>query len=87
FIQKTSQARISMTKAGLEAGKKSVSFLERAKEIIIHDVPTPEEGYEKLESYLRHALSQGKTPEEIKKILATKGWLGEILDSYLQRLK
>ena len=77
----------SMTKTGLEAEKKGVSFLEKAKEIIIHDVPTPEEGYEKLESYLRHALSQGKTHEEIKKILATKGWLEEILDSYLKRLK
>ncbi|MEK6922020.1 MAG: hypothetical protein AABX82_09075, partial [Nanoarchaeota archaeon] len=77
----------SMTRTGMEAEKKAVSFLERAKEIIIHDVPTPEEGYEKLESYLRHALSQGKTHEEIKKILATKGWLEEILDSYLQRLK
>lgn len=77
----------SMTKTGLEVEKKSISFLERAKEIIIHDVPTPEEGYEKLESYLRHALSQGKTHEEIKKILAAKGWIEEILDSYLQRLK
>jgi len=77
----------SMTKTGLEAEKKSISFLEKAKEIIIHDVPTPEEGYEKLESYLRHALSQGKTHEEIKKVLAAKGWLEEILDSYLQRLK
>ena len=76
-----------MTKTGMEAEKKGVSFLEKAKEIIIHDVPTPEEGYEKLESYLRHALSQGKTHEEIKKILATKGWLEEILDSYLSRLK
>ncbi len=92
FMKKQKQENIkksieSMTKEGASLEKKGESFLEKAKEIIIYDVPTPEEGYERLESYLRHVISQGKSNEEIKKILAAKGWLDDILDSYLRRLK
>lgn len=67
--------------------EKKESIFAKAKEIIIHDVPSPEEGYDKLESYIKHALSQGKAEQEIKKILAAKGWIEDILDSYLKRLK
>lgn len=76
----------SMTR-GNTAQEKVASIFEKAKEIIIHDVPSPEEGYEKLESFIRHCFSQGKNNEEIKKILATKGWMEEIVDSYLRRFK
>ena len=67
--------------------EKVTSIFEKAKEIIIHDVPSPEEGYEKLESFIRHSFSQGKNNEEIKKILAAKGWMEEIVESYLRRFK
>jgi hypothetical protein len=63
------------------------SFFQKAKEIVIHDVPTPEEGYEKLHMYLQHMIVQGKNNEEIKKVLVAKGWLEEVLDSYLGRLR
>ncbi len=75
----------SMTKGPTQ--EKVTSIFEKAKEIIIHDVPSPEEGYEKLESYIRHCFTQGKNNEEIKKILAAKGWMEEIVDSYLRRFK
>ncbi len=77
----------SMTKTTGTAQEKVASIFEKAKQIIIHDVPSPEEGYEKLESYIHHCLSQGKNNEEIKKILATKGWMEEIVESYLRRFK
>ncbi len=76
----------SMTKNSTTQ-EKVASIFEKAKEIIIHDVPSPEEGYEKLESFIRHSFSQGKNNEEIKKILAAKGWMEEIVESYLRRFK
>lgn len=75
----------SMARSTDAAQEKVASIFEKAKEIIIHDVPSPEEGYEKLESYIRHCFSQGKKNEEIKKILAAKGWMEEIVESYLRR--
>lgn len=72
------------------SGKKSErkeNILERAKEIIVHEIPSPEEGYEKLEQFIKHSLKQGKTGEEIKKILAAKGWVEDVLESYVRRVK
>jgi hypothetical protein len=67
-------------------GEKANMF-GKAKEIVIHDAPSPVDGYEKLHSYIQHAVSQGKTGEEIKKVLIAKGWLEDVLDSWINRLK
>lgn len=67
--------------------EKKESFFARAKEIIIQEIPSPEDGYDKLEAYIKHALTQGKTGEDIKKILTGKGWIDDIVESYLRRLK
>lgn len=67
--------------------EKKQSIFEKAKELVLHELPSPEEGYEKLQSYIESAFKQGKSQEEIKKILLAKGWLEEVLESYLKRLK
>ncbi len=91
YILKTKQKKAEMKKniESLSGKKKEQkeSIFARAKEIIIEDIPNPEEGYEKLESYIKHSFSLGKTEDEIKKILAGKGWIEDVLESYLRRLK
>lgn len=92
FAKKHKESAIKRTIASIsskEPGKeeKKESIFARAKEIIIQDVPSPEEGYDKLEGYIKTALGQGKAHEEIKKILLAKGWIEDILESYLRRMK
>ncbi len=67
--------------------EKGQSIFGKVKELVLHELPLPEEGYEKLQSYLESALKQKKSIEEIKKLLLAKGWVEEVLDSYLKRLK
>ncbi len=92
FLMKT-QKQAAMKRAIESISSKEVkeekkeSFFARAKEIIIHDIPSPEDGYDKLESYIKHGLSQGKTATDIKKTLTSKGWIDDIVESYLRRLK
>ncbi|PIN79532.1 hypothetical protein COV16_03720 [Candidatus Woesearchaeota archaeon CG10_big_fil_rev_8_21_14_0_10_34_8] len=66
--------------------QKKEGFFKKTKEIVIHDLPSPEDGYDRLESYLQHTIEQGKTKEDIKKLLIGKGWMEEVLDSYMKRL-
>lgn len=92
FAKKHRESAIKKTIASIsskEPGKeeKKESIFARAKEIIIQEVPSPEEGYDKLENYIKTALNQGKAHEEIKKILLAKGWIEDILESYLRRVK
>jgi hypothetical protein len=85
--QKSTEIKKNIEKISGKKQESEESIFSKAKEIIIRDVPNPEEGYEKLESYIKHCFSQGKTEEEIKKILVAKGWIEDILDSYVRRLK
>jgi hypothetical protein len=85
--QKSAEIKKNIEKISGKKQESEESIFSKAKEIIIHDVPNPEEGYEKLESYIKHCFSQGKTEEEVKKILVAKGWIEDILDSYVRRLK
>ncbi len=67
--------------------EKKQSIFEKAKELVLHELPSPDQGYEKLQGYIESALKQGKSHDEVKKILLAKGWLEEVLESYLKRLK
>jgi hypothetical protein len=78
--------QISGQTTTINQGKKQ-SIFEKAKELVLHELPSPDEGYEKLRGYIDSALKQGKSHDEIKKILLAKGWLEEVLESYLKRLK
>ncbi len=73
------------SKDGKEENKESI--FQRAKKIIIQEIPSPEDGYDRLERYLKRTVSQGKAEAEIKNILLAKGWIEDILDSYLRRMK
>ncbi|MFA6889000.1 MAG: hypothetical protein WC254_05905 [Candidatus Woesearchaeota archaeon] len=85
--QKKSEIKKNIESLSGKKVEQKESIFARAKEIIIQEVPNPEEGYEKLESYIKHSFSIGKTEDETKKILVGKGWIEDVLDSYLRRLK
>ncbi len=85
--EKSAEIKKNIAQISGKQEQKKENIFERAKDMIIHDIPKPDEGYEKLEEFIKHSINQGKTKEEVKKILAAKGWIEDVLEIYLRQIK